>query len=94
MFGAKLMAVLSYEIAKNVKLGTKLELFSDYLDTPQNIIVNWQILLGFKVNDWLNVDLQTTMLYDDKVMITDKNGNTGPRLQFMETLMLSVGFSF
>jgi len=94
MFGAKLMAVLSYEIVKNVNLATKLELFSDYLDTPQNIIVNWQVLLGFKVNDWLNVDLQTTLLYDDKIMITDKDGNTGPRVQFREMLMLSVGFSF
>jgi hypothetical protein len=94
MFGAKLMAVLSYEIVKNVNLGTKLELFSDYLDTPQNIIVNWQVLLGFKVNDWLNVDLQTTLLYDDKIMITDNDGNTGPRVQFREMLMLSVGFSF
>ena len=94
MFGAKLMAVLKYEVAKNIILGTKLELFSDYLDTPQNIIVNWQVLLGLKVNDWLNVDLQTTLLYDDKIMITDKDGNTGPRVQFREVLMLSIGFSF
>ncbi|MCF6170371.1 MAG: DUF3078 domain-containing protein [Bacteroidales bacterium] len=94
MFGAKLMAVLKYEVAKNVIVGTKLELFSDYLDSPQNIIVNWQVLLGLKVNDWLNVDLQTTLLYDDKIMITDKDGNTGPRVQFREILMLSLGFSF
>lgn len=94
MFGAKLMAVLNYEIVKNVNIGTKLELFSDYLDTPQNIIVNWQVLLGLKVNDWLNVDIQTTLLYDDKIMITDKDGNTGPRVQFREILMLSIGFSF
>ena len=94
MFGAKLMAVLQYEIVKNVHLGTKLELFSDYLDNPQNIIVNWQVLLGFQVNGWLNIDLQTTLLYDDKIMITDKDGNIGPRVQFREILMLSVNFSF
>lgn len=94
MFGAKLMAVLSYEIVKNVTVGTKLELFSDYLNNPQAVDVNWQVLIGLKVNDWLNVDLQTTLLYDEDIMITDKDGNIGPRTQFREFLMLSVGYSF
>jgi len=94
MFGAKVMAVLKYEVVKNVTLATKLELFSDYLQNPQNIDINWQVLIGLKVNDWLNVNLQTTFLYDDDVMILDKNGNIGPRPQFREFLMISVGYAF
>lgn len=94
MFGAKLISVLNYEIAKNITVGTKLELFSDYLQNPQNIDVNWQVLVGMKVNDWLNIDLQTTLWYDDDIMITDKDGNIGPRTQFRELLLLSIGYSF
>ncbi len=94
MFGAKLIAAVNKEVAKNITLGTKLELFSDYLDTPQNIMVNWQVLIGLKVNKWLSVDLSTELLYNDNVMITDKDGNTGPRTQFKEMLMLSVGYAF
>jgi len=94
MFGAKVMAVLQKEVAKNITLGTKLELFSDYLDNPQNIDVNWQVLISLKVNSWLNVDLSTELIYDDDVMITDKDGNIGPRTQFKEMLLLSVGFAF
>lgn len=94
MFGAKVMMVISKEIAKNITVGTKLELFSDYLDNPQYIDVNWQVLIGLKVNSWLNVDLQTTLLYDNDIMITDKDGNTGPRTQFKELLLISVGFAF
>ncbi len=94
MFGAKMMIVISKEVFKNINLGTKLELFSDYLDNPQYIDVNWQVLVGLKVNDWLNVDLQTTLLYDNDIMITDKDGNVGPRAQFRELLMLSVGYTF
>lgn len=93
-FGAKMMIVLAKEVAKNITLGTKLELFSDYLNQPQNIDVNWQVLIGLKVNDWLNVDLQTTLLYDNDIMITDSDGNTGPRAQFREFLMISVGYAF
>ncbi len=44
--------------------------------------------------DWLNIDLQTTLLYDDDIMITDKDGNIGPRAQFREFLMISVGYTF
>jgi len=94
MFGAKIMMVISKEVAKNITVGTKLELFSDYLNNPQNIDVNWQVLIGLKVNSWLNIDLQTTLLYDDDIMITDKDGNTGPRTQFKEMLLISVGFAF
>lgn len=94
MFGAKLLTALSKEIAKNITVGTKLELFSDYLNEPQNIDVNWEVLIGLKVNSWLNVDLSTQLLYDNDIMITDKDGNTGPRTQFKEFLMLSVGFAF
>ncbi len=94
MLGAKFIATLSKEIVKNITVGTKLELFSDYLDTPQNIDVNWQVLVGLKVNNWLSVDLSTELLYNDDVMITDKNGNTGPRTQFKEMFMLSIGYAF
>jgi len=94
MFGAKLITVISKEVVKNITIGTKLELFSDYLDNPQNIDVNWQVLIGLKVNNWLNIDISTELFYDDDVMITDKDGNIGPRVQFKEMLMLSIGFVF
>jgi hypothetical protein len=94
LFGAKLTTALNYEIAKNITVGTKLELYSNYLENPQNIDVNWQVLVGLKVNDWLNVDLQTTLWYDDDIMITDKDGNVGPRTQFREMLLVSFGYSF
>lgn len=94
MFGAKMMIVLKKEIVKNISVGTKLELFSDYLDNPQNIDVNWLAIINLKVNDWLSIDLQTTLLYDDDVMITDKDGNIGPRGQFRELLMISIGYAF
>ena len=94
MFGAKLLTTISKEVVKNITIGTKLELFSDYLDNPQNIDVNWQVLIGLKVNNWLNIDISTELFYDDDVMITDKDGNIGPRVQFKEMLMLSVGFVF
>ena len=94
MFGAKMLMVINKEVYKNINIGTKLELFSDYLNDPEAVIVNWQVLIGLKVNDWLNVDIQTTVLYDEKTPVIDNDGNVGPRTQFRQLLMLSVGYAF
>ncbi len=94
-FGAKLTAAVKYEVVKNVILGTKLELFSDYLDNPQNIIVNWETLIKLKVNSWLSVDFSSQLFYDDSVQFFDENDNPlGPKLQFKEGLMVGIGITF
>ncbi|UBM63489.1 DUF3078 domain-containing protein [Candidatus Sulfidibacterium hydrothermale] len=93
-FGARMLIILKYEIAKNVTLATKLDLFSNYLDKPQNIVTDWQTDINMKVNSWLNVNFSTTVLYDDRVKIADADGNIGPRTQFKQLLMVGVGFNF
>lgn len=94
-FGAKLLLAVNYEVAKNVNLSSKLELFSDYLDNPQNIDVNWQVLVDLKVNSWLNVTFSTELIYDDDVIIKDANDvPLGPRTQFKQMLMIGVGYAF
>jgi len=45
------------EVLKNVTLDTKIDLFSNYFDNPQYIDVNWDLLLTFKVNDYLSASL-------------------------------------
>ena len=88
------------EFLKNVAFTTKLDLFSNYADKPQNIDVSWEILVALKVNDFLSVNFNTHLLYDDNILVpVDRNGNgefesteaPGPRTQFKE--ILGVGFS-
>ncbi len=94
-FGAKLTAAVKHEVVKNVIMGTKLELFSNYLDNPQNIIVNWETLVKLKVNSWLSVDFTSQLVYDDNIKFFDPMGNPiGPRVQFREGLMLGIGINF
>jgi len=95
MFGVKLLAVLNYEIFKNVDFGTKLELFSDYLNNPQNIDINWQAGLTLKVNSWLNVNITTELIYDNDIMFANDDGTGfGPRTQFNENMQLGLVVTF
>ncbi len=91
-FGSSFKMNFKKEIIKNVDLSSKLELFSNYLDDPQNIDVFWEMLINMKINNYLSANISTTLIYDDDIMITDKNGNTGPRTQFKE--VFGIGFSY
>lgn len=93
-FGATVEAKLKQEIMKNVTFDTELTLFSNYLDNPQNIDVDWKAQLILKVNDYLSANLLTQMIYDDDVKITDNDGKTGARLQFMESFGVGLTFKF
>ena len=86
------------EILQNLALTSKIDLFSNYLSEPQNIDVSWETQIVFKVNQYVSVNLNTHLLYDDDIMIgIDNNADgvideSGPRTQFKE--ILGIGFSY
>lgn len=88
------------DVMTNVKLTTKLDLFSNYLNNPQNIDVNWETLIGMKINKFLSASLSTNLIYDDDIKLAydnDGDGVTdgkGPRVQFKEVFALGLQFQF
>lgn len=98
--GALMKAVYKKDIMENVNLATKLELFLNYLEDPQNVDVNWEILLTMKVNKFINASLSTQLIYDDNTIINiddDQDGiieESGPRTQFKEVLGIGVAYVF
>ena len=81
-------------LAPNITFTTRGDLFSNYLNTPENIVVNWETLWTFKVNEWFATTLNTVLIYDHEVRLprTDPHGETylGPATQFKETLGVGV----
>ena len=91
-FGARAVAKFQYPLAKNIDFNSKLELFSNYLNHPERIDVDWQNMLVLKVNDWLNCNLSTHLIYDYDVPFYSENGLKikGSKVQFKE--VLAIGF--
>lgn len=96
--GALMKASLNADLAANINLQTTLELYSNYLDNPQNVDVNWQLLLSVKISKFLSASLSTQLIYDDNTTLTfyksDKQtvDHTGPGVQFKE--VLGIGFAY
>ncbi len=96
--GGYLRMMYKKEIMKNVTFQTKLDLFSNYMNNPGNIDVNWENLISMKVNKYISATINTQLIYDNDIDIgVDKDGDdiideVGPRLQFKE--IFGVGFSY
>lgn len=99
-FGGYVRLFYKNDIMENIKLQTKLDLFTNYLDRPQNIDVNWEMLISMKVNKWITVALSTQLIYDHDIKINvDNNGDgvtdaVGPRTQFKEILAVGLAYTF
>lgn len=86
--GASLNTNFTQEIFKNVGFVTNLGLFTNYLDRPENIDVDWKLGLNMKVNSFLSANINTHLLYDADILdpIDQK-----AKIQFKE--LLGIGFN-
>jgi hypothetical protein len=89
------------EFLKNVSFTTKIDLFSNYLDKPQNVDVSWETLIAMKVNKYLSFNFNTHLLYDDNTKIkVDRNKDgiidayPGSRIQFKEIFGVGLSYKF
>jgi hypothetical protein len=98
--GSFLKLEVKTEIMKNVTLNSKIDLFSNYLNHPENIDINWDLAINMKINDFLSANLTTNLIYDDDIKIpTDDNNDgtidsNGPKVQFKEMFGLGINLKF
>jgi len=99
--GAYLNARYRRPVMANITYQTRLELFSNYFHNPQNIDVNWENLLDFKINKFFSASVATTLIYDDDILVPlnqdEQNSNLtarGRRIQFKETLGIGLTYKF
>ena len=95
-FGAYLKLQYQTKVMENITFQTVLELFSNYMNNPQNVDVNWTTLTTFKVNKFISATLATQLIYDDDIKVLrstgDQKGTVGPDIQFKQ--VLGVGFTY
>lgn len=81
---------------KGMTLTNRARLFSNYLDKPQNIDVDWEVILEQKIAWFFTVRLNLHMIYDDdvKFKVSDDSDKEVPKLQFKEFIGLALSFKF
>lgn len=88
--GASFVVNYNTNITENINLLTKLTLFSAYNHNFGNIDINWDMMLAFKVNKYLSVNLTTNLVYDDDI----KSAEGGPKVQLRQMLGFGASYTF
>ncbi len=92
-FGAQIKADIALQVNDSFKYTSQLVLFSNYIDHPENVRVNWDNRFDWKLAKYFSLTLTTNLIYDDKVLIySEKDGLTKQRVQFKESLLF--GFTY
>lgn len=63
--GLNIRAGYTFVLAKNVTIENLIMLYSNYLENPQNIDIDYTLDIEMKINDWLSTDFTVQTIYDD-----------------------------
>lgn len=67
-FGAAVNAYAKFDLVENVSMENILNLYSNYLDKPQNVDIDYTMNLVLKVNNYLSANLAFQAIYDDNAV--------------------------
>ncbi|WP_055446641.1 DUF3078 domain-containing protein [Lacinutrix mariniflava] len=84
------------EVFENIYLRNQFSLYTDYLNSFGNIDVDWEVVLDFKVNDYVKATLGSHIRYDNDIKtqqettVVDVFVDRGARLQWKQILGVGV----
>lgn len=67
-FGAALNGYYKFNVMENVSMENILNLYSNYLEKPQNVDIDYQMNLVMKINKYLSTNLSFQAIYDDNAV--------------------------
>ena len=92
-FGAQLKLDGKVVINENLEYSCQLVLFSNYLKNPQNLRVNWDNRIFWKLAKYFTMTFSTNMIYDDTIRIINEDHPNGIRIDQWKQV-LEFGFTY
>lgn len=99
--GAQMVIRNNMTILDGLKINTAIRLFTNYLNKPENVDVDWEMSFEKQINWYSTVRLNLHMIYDDDIMfpvlddagkpiMVDGKVRKAPRTQFNQFLGLTL----
>lgn len=105
--GAKLYVKASANVPGGLSINTTFSAFSNYLNKPLNMPIDWTLAISAPLTKYLSFTLNCRAIYDDKIrfktkeladgsLVCDEAGNPlkFPALQFQEIAGLTFSYTF
>lgn len=90
-FGASLDAYYKVGLMENITLENILKLYSNYLEDPQNVDVDYLANLAMEVNRFITVNAAVQLIYDDNITLSETNA---PGLQVRQVVGAGITYKF
>lgn len=90
--GAFVSANYTKKLGANFVYKSKLDLFSNYKQRPQNIDIFWTNALTAKLTKFINFSFQLDMIYDDDTK--NVNPAKGPAPQWLQLMGIGLAWNF
>lgn len=90
--GTSVRATYNKIIVTNITLGIVMDMFSNLLVNPENVDINMDVNLNFKVTKYISSNFSLHFRYDDDTRNIDPE--KGPALQFKQVLSLALSYNF
>ncbi len=84
-FGASLGAYLQVELFENISMENNLNLYSNYLDSPGNVDIDYLLNLDMAINRYFSANILFQAIYDD---------NAVGAFQIREVVGLGINYKF
>jgi hypothetical protein len=84
-FGASLSGYYKFDLWENVSMENILNLYTNYLEDPQNVDLDYQVNIVMKINKYLSTNLAFQAIYDD---------NAFKGFQTRQVIGVGVNFGF
>jgi len=84
-FGASLSAYLQVELFENISMENNLNLYSNYLDSPGNVDIDYLLNLDMAINRYFSANVLFQAIYDD---------NAVGAFQIREVVGLGINYNF
>ena len=104
--GINLMVSSTWIPSQTLSVTNRLKLFSNYIDKPQNIDIDWELTAVTKLNWFTELRVNTHLIFSDNIKTTVLDKDKKPvlnqdgtekktaRIQFKEMIGISLAFIF
>jgi hypothetical protein len=104
--GTQIVLVSNFTPMEDLTITNNLRLFSNYLNHPENIDIDWEMILDKKINWFFTIRLNLHLIYDDDIrfklydsddqpiLLLNGNQKKVAKAQFKEFVGLSMLFKF
>lgn len=82
------------EVITNVNVETRLELFTNYIDSFGIIDVNWQNMVVMKINKVLSANWFSNLIYDKDIKTETDEGKEEARVQWKSVFGVGLAYNF